>query len=231
MRQRGFAPIIILVGILVIAVVAGGAYYFGTRNSVITQPQSQNPLVTSTPQTTVIPQTIPSPTTSSSNLDTANWKTYTNSKYGILINYPAAYSYKAEGSNISQQQLDKGQQISGTISPSFDTIDFTGGSQDFSLGIFHTNTPSQIADTSSGFDGSCGSQFVDKTLVNQAGQIGNIKYHKLEQSSNSKISLQYCFLSNTQNLIVLSAFNLDNNKINSVDQLLQKILSTFKFTN
>ena len=79
MRQRGFIPILILVGILVIAVAVSGAYYMGTRK----------------------PATVPSPTpvvTSSSPSDaspapngageTANWKTYTNTKLGYEIKYP-----------------------------------------------------------------------------------------------------------------------------------------------
>ncbi len=44
-KQKGFTPIIILVGILILAGVVGGAYYFGKFN--ITKPQSQNPIVTS----------------------------------------------------------------------------------------------------------------------------------------------------------------------------------------
>lgn len=43
--QKGFAPIIILVGIVVLAGVAGGAYYFGKSQA--PKPQLPNPVVTS----------------------------------------------------------------------------------------------------------------------------------------------------------------------------------------
>lgn len=57
MNQKGFAPILIALGILLIVGIAGGAYYFGTLKN--TKPQSQNSVVVS--QT---PQPKPSPTPS-----------------------------------------------------------------------------------------------------------------------------------------------------------------------
>ena len=76
----------ILVGILIGLAVAGGlfgAYYLGTRNN---KPHPQNPIITSTPQ----PLTSPSPSSD----EAANWKTYTNKKYGFSIKYPQDwYSY------------------------------------------------------------------------------------------------------------------------------------------
>ncbi len=87
-KQKGFAPIIILVGILVIVAVAGGAYYFSKSQSVKPETTSSpNPALTSqTPQPSAVSQTIPSPTTLSSNLDTASWKTY--SYKNISFQYP-----------------------------------------------------------------------------------------------------------------------------------------------
>ncbi len=60
MRQKGFAPVIILV--LVVLVVVG---YFGYKNF---QPKLQ---------------TVFSPEASATTDPTANWKTYTNSQYGL----------------------------------------------------------------------------------------------------------------------------------------------------
>ena len=74
--QKGFAPILILIGILVIMAVAGGAYYFG--KSQISKPQSQ--IETSqTPKPAVVPQPTPSD-------ETTDWKTFT--KLGYEIKYP-----------------------------------------------------------------------------------------------------------------------------------------------
>lgn len=46
MNQKGFAPILIALGIMLILIVAGGAYYFGTIKNK-PQSQTQNPVVTS----------------------------------------------------------------------------------------------------------------------------------------------------------------------------------------
>lgn len=81
--QKGFAPILILVGILIIMVVAGGAFYFGRQTT--PKPQTQNPVVTSTPQ--------PSPSPD----ETSNWKTYTNTKNGYSFKYPSDWSISGIG--------------------------------------------------------------------------------------------------------------------------------------
>lgn len=84
-RQKGFAPVLILVGILVLATVAGGVYLFSQFQASKLQPP--NPVVTS--------QT-PSPTTSASSPvpngtgETANWKTYTNKD--LSFKYPSDWS-------------------------------------------------------------------------------------------------------------------------------------------
>lgn len=76
MMQKGQILIWIIVGVLVIAV-AGGAYYLG---------RSTTPKPSATPN--VISQT-PQPTPTSSPVDeTANWKTYTNDRFGYSIKYP-----------------------------------------------------------------------------------------------------------------------------------------------
>ncbi len=84
-NQKGFAPILILVGILAIIAVAGGAYYFG---------KSQNPKPQ--PQATTTPSSIPDASREpNGSAETANWKTYTgmtsknNGHQGqISIKYP-----------------------------------------------------------------------------------------------------------------------------------------------
>ena len=56
--QKGFAPILVLVGILVIVAVAGGAYYFGKSQAPESQTQNQI-VVSKTPQPTISAQSVP----------------------------------------------------------------------------------------------------------------------------------------------------------------------------
>lgn len=79
--QKGQALVLILVGILIIISVAGGAYFLGKSST--PKPQPPKPVV-QTPQPT--PDASPVPTGTG---ETANWKTYTSIKYGYSIDYPA----------------------------------------------------------------------------------------------------------------------------------------------
>lgn len=67
--QRGFFEILVL-ALVIIAAVAGGAYYFGTQKGSI-------PFVSKS-----------SPTPSPSADPTSNWKTYTNTKFNYSLKYP-----------------------------------------------------------------------------------------------------------------------------------------------
>jgi len=78
-NQKGFGVIYILVGVLILAVVTGGAYYLGKS----TAPKPSIPVVSQTPQPTASSQVTPSPTPYS----ITSWKTYTSSSYSLK--YPA----------------------------------------------------------------------------------------------------------------------------------------------
>ena|SRR3990170_8270888 len=95
--QKGFAPIIILVGILVITLVAGGAYYFLKLKT----PEQKACIMDvkicpdgssvgrSGPNCEFARCPTPKPSPSSTPSDeTSNWKTYTNKIKGYLIKYP-----------------------------------------------------------------------------------------------------------------------------------------------
>lgn len=216
MKQRGFAQILILMGILIVSVV--GVFYLGKSHSV-----KQTAL-------TSIETSQPRPTTFPTTGETSAWRTYRNEEYGILIKYPQGYGYGSTGPNNSQKQLNKGQQISENIAPSYDTIKFTGEEQDFSIGIFHTLDANKIADLEVSFDGSCGTQFADKTIVNKLDSVNGIKYRKIQQSISATNNIQLCFLNTANNLIVLSIFGISKEKVEEIDQFLKQILSTVDIT-
>jgi len=71
MNQKGFSPILIILGILLIIATTSGAFYFGKYPTI--KSQIQNPVTTS-----------PNPTD-----ETADWQTYTDDKMGYSIKYPA----------------------------------------------------------------------------------------------------------------------------------------------
>ncbi|MBI4059002.1 hypothetical protein HY404_02050 [Candidatus Microgenomates bacterium] len=74
-KQGGFTPILILI-IVVILAIGGGAYFLGKQSITLTPRESMNTV-------------LPSPTSLD---ETASWKTYTNSRYKFSIQYPLTYS-------------------------------------------------------------------------------------------------------------------------------------------
>ena len=82
LNQRG--NLLLVLGIVVLVFVVGaGAYYFGTKQTqIISQPQQSTPVTTTQPLPTSLPTNSPSSST------TANWKIYSNQKWGLSIKYP-----------------------------------------------------------------------------------------------------------------------------------------------
>ncbi len=88
-KQKGFTPIIILVGILVIVAIAGGAYYFAKSQSVKPETTSfpNSVQTTQSPQSTSVSQSTSTPSAD----ETANWKSYTDQTYNYSFKYPPQY--------------------------------------------------------------------------------------------------------------------------------------------
>jgi hypothetical protein len=74
--EKGLAPVLIILLVALVLAAIGGAYYFGI--------QQKQPV--STPQ--VVQKTQP---TASSSAEIADWKTYTDSKFGYTLSYPGDY--------------------------------------------------------------------------------------------------------------------------------------------
>lgn len=70
-----------------------------------------------------------------------NRSTIQNERFGLRFTYPTSLTVKALGPNSSQKQSDSGEQISGTVSPSYETYEFVdnGSKAIFYLEIFHEN--------------------------------------------------------------------------------------------
>ncbi|MFA5932753.1 MAG: hypothetical protein WCV81_00635 [Microgenomates group bacterium] len=79
-ESKGFAPIIIILGIVLMLGIAGGAYFLVKNSNTV-------------PKNNIIAPTIsPTPTATLKVDETANWNTYTNTKYSYSIKYPTDYS-------------------------------------------------------------------------------------------------------------------------------------------
>lgn len=102
--QRGFVPLYLLVGALILAAL-GGAYYFG---KLPVKPAGNDPKAC-TEEAKVCPdgssagRTGPNCEFTACPIDnpqatdeTANWKTYTNTKYGFSFKYPAELTISLE---------------------------------------------------------------------------------------------------------------------------------------
>ncbi len=74
--RKGFVPILILIGVLIIVSVAGGVYYFSKKSS---SPTATNLIVS---QAQALPVSSPTPDTA------ANWKTFNSKTEGFTIRYP-----------------------------------------------------------------------------------------------------------------------------------------------
>lgn len=160
---------------------------------------------------------------------TNNWKTYTNIKYNFSFKYPNLYTYNSSGPNLFQQKLNSGEQISGTVAPSFDTIFLDGSLPKFEVGIFHEISALQRNNLEIGFDGSCGTQFGDKTNVNKIDSVDNLKYRLVEQEISKQSNIFFCFSNKNGNLIVLRSWQIPLEKVEFTRSFLRQILSTFKF--
>ncbi|MBI2600613.1 hypothetical protein HYW42_01555 [Candidatus Daviesbacteria bacterium] len=112
--QKGQTAVLVVLGILILGIVAGGAYYFG--KSQVAKPQQQNAVITSqTSQLT--PASSPSPVD-----ETANWKAYKDSKYAYSFKYPNTwYLVSVEGDqklyNVPPETAGPAYEISFFVAP------------------------------------------------------------------------------------------------------------------
>lgn len=90
-NQKGFSPILIIVGTVVILGIAGGAYYFG--KSSFTNSKPQNIPVNSQAQQ-------PVPATSTAENKSNTFQTYTNNQFGFSVTVPQGWSYETKQEKV-----------------------------------------------------------------------------------------------------------------------------------
>lgn len=103
--QKGFAPIYLLVGVVLIGLVLGGAYYLDSNKGL---PQNAQQTASTTPS--VSPQLTPSPSTSARKVVplTTAWslgtKTYSNPKIDITFEYPSFFKVEERDIQKANQE-------------------------------------------------------------------------------------------------------------------------------
>jgi hypothetical protein len=125
-NQKGFTQIILILVIVVVAI--GAAYYFGTLKN-----KSGLVSVVPTPTPIVKATQTPSPAEAKAQEGTANWKTYTNTKYGFSFKYPDGFQVKERASgyfvitttseNSFNGSLQEGISIDARLLGSYANID------------------------------------------------------------------------------------------------------------
>lgn len=113
MKQKRFANIALVV--LIIVLVSVASYFVLAKKS----------------ESTTQPHTI-------SQNEIANWKTYRNDKFSFSFKYPASLVTVSSGPNDEQKKLERGETISGTVPPFYDTITFSDqtNKEQFNVVIF-----------------------------------------------------------------------------------------------
>lgn len=90
--QKGQSVILVLIGLLVLAAVVGGVYFFGKSQT--PKPLTQNTeVVSQTPQPTT---GVSSPVQTGTD-ETASWKTYTNNLLKVTFKYPEKWNLNVTG--------------------------------------------------------------------------------------------------------------------------------------
>lgn len=121
MRQKGFIPVLLIIGILII-VVLGGIYYFNTSNISKSQDQTAN-----------------------SDLTEADWKTYTNTKYSYSLKYPDKWYVISPGSDGAESINIQNYSEADVTQQEKQRVELSPGRLNIAIGIYEENITSSIS--------------------------------------------------------------------------------------
>ena len=230
-----FKKVSTLIGIIIIVAIAviafGGVFtyqYFVVKNNQTTRCETMG----------CLPGVQTGPTVAD---QIAGWKTYTNSQYGFEIKYPNNLALSLDGPNVAQKDLDAGKIISGTITPTYETVNFRdpSGIKKFEISIFHKTDKELTKENYNNFlytSGLCDLRYlypkeevVVNTLATNGVQIINTKFVDSNVPGGSRSC--YYLKNIDNNLIVISLLAPDSQSdYEATNKIVQVMLSTFAFT-
>lgn len=227
-NQKGFVSILIV--ILIIATVVGGAYYLGARKSASVVPTT-SPVITSTPQSSSVSQ----PTLSPNPDETTNWKIYTNTKYNYLLKYPnnlPVYNGSAKSKEDETVGMDTTNSVifgcsgfdAGVCLPTF-SIGKSSLSETQTNDIFNLKVGDQV---NKGMTYTLGGMWNQKTnYIKLADQVANgVSFLVLDNPDGYGGSNRIWFLRKNSTILQFNCIYANQNVLN----ICQNIISTFKFT-
>lgn len=218
-KQKGFTPIHILIGILVV-VALGGAYYFSKSQPL--KPQAQN-------QTVVSPRSTSAPTPD----ETANWKTYNaNTKEGnqFSVKYPSKWvvleeknksksvgnkNYPSMSIYFTDKSIDS---IDGLTNP-VDVAGYAGISISITTSLDFKNIPLE--------DFLTGDTEMKKALVYRDVRVGGVSGKSVSHGLCNSGNCLDIYFRKVNSVYDVNVYNYADRE--EVQTVLNKILSTFKF--
>ncbi|EKD64754.1 MAG: hypothetical protein ACD_50C00309G0005 [uncultured bacterium] len=191
---------IILIVVILIAAVGMGGYFLGANQNQVVQPPTQP----------IVPATQFSPTPVD---ETANWKTYTNTKVGFRIKYPSRYSKPT---------------VPGSDGP----MDTDGNEDNISI-VFGDDSSDQITLSVIPFNGNINQllEFINSpdaevSLIKSLKADGQDAFWYLIKDEYELEPYSYILFIGKDH-----GFTLEPQNTNYSKEEIELMLSTFKFTN
>lgn len=217
MTQKGFTPIFLLIVILVVMGFVGGGVYLSKKNAstikACTQDSKQCADGSLVYRIGTNCEFADCPATPSAD-ETANWKTYTNTKYGYSLKYPS--SLIIEESNDPNGNVDQTMISNHSISEYSSKKINPEDSEEFimSIGIPRTSSIRDITQAKSNYKDFYKGSLEDYTVGGEKG---------FRTTNGTPIIIVH---NNKEYFFILSPYSIKNYKND-----FYKILSTFKFIN
>jgi len=168
------------------------------------------------------------------NSQSSNWNTYSD-QYGFSFDYPSSLKPDNQGENEAQKQLDAGQQISGTVTPSYETVYFRDSTNKakFQVDVFHVTDKTLTVNNYQSYfytSGTCDLRYLDAKPSVTVMQQNNLSFVQVDATVGGQPRSCFYLKNNVNNLIAISMLAPDNQSdYNNTKQIIQRMLSTFKF--